>query len=70
MQISLRQAIGQRLKQFIKYSKFKTQTKFALEFGADPATVRKWIKHGVDSVTTIDQIAQCLDIDIMKLIKG
>lgn len=68
--LSLRQQIGHRLKEFIKYSPFKTQTKFAEEFGADPATIRKWIHNGIDSITTIEQIAEKLDIDIMKLIKG
>lgn len=67
---SLKELIGSRLKEFIKYSKFKTQTKFAQEFPVDPATVRKWILYGVDSITTIERAAELLDIDIMKLIKG
>lgn len=62
--------VGQNLKKAISNSKFKTQVKFANDgMGQDPATIRRWIKHGVNSLTTLMYIAEILEIDFMELLK-
>lgn len=49
-------SMGQKLKYLIK-SYGKTQEEFAYEFGCDPKTIRNWIRNGVDSITTVKQLA-------------
>ena len=62
--------VGQNLKKFISESKYKTQVSFALDgMGQDPSVIRRWIKHGVNSLTTIMYIAEVLEIDFMELLK-
>ena len=62
--------IGQNLKKFISESKFKTQVSFARDgMNQDPASIRRWIKHGINSLTTIMYIAEVLEIDFMELLK-
>ena len=62
--------VGQNLKKFISESKFKTQVSFALDgMNQDPSVIRRWIKHGVNSLTTIIYIAEVLEIDFMELLK-
>lgn len=62
--------VGQNLKKFISESKYKTQVSFALDgMGQDPSVIRRWIKHGVNSLTTIIYISQVLEIDFRKLLE-
>ena len=62
--------VGQNLKKFISESKYKTQVSFALDgMGQDPSVIRRWIKHGVNSLSTIMYIAEVLEIDFMELLK-
>ena len=62
--------VGQNLKKFISESKYKTQVSFALDgMGQDPSVIRRWIKHGVNSLSTIMYIADTLEIDFMELLK-
>ena len=62
--------VGQNLKKFISESKYKTQVSFALDgMGQDPSVIRRWIKHGVNSLSTIIYIAEVLEIDFMELLK-
>lgn len=62
--------VGQNLKKFISESKYKTQVNFALYgMGQDPSVIRRWIKHGVNSLTTIIYISQVLEIDFRKLLE-
>lgn len=56
---------GANLKRLIKNSKYKTQEEFAYEFGADVKTVRRWIRGGINSLATIQQIAAFFDIDAL-----
>lgn len=62
--------IGMNLKKLIKESKFKTQERFATDgMFVDPTTVRKWIKNGINSIETINEIARVLDVSFMELLK-
>ena len=62
--------VGQNLKKAISNSKFKTQVSFAENgMGQDPATIRRWIKHGVNNISTLMYIADVLEIDFMELLK-
>ena len=62
--------VGQNLKKFISESKYKTQVSFAEDgMGQDPSVIRRWIKHGVNSLSTIMYIAEVLEIDFMELLK-
>lgn len=62
--------VGQNLKKFISESKYKTQVSFAMDgMGKDPSVIRRWIKHGINSLTTIMQIADVLEIDFLELLK-
>ena len=62
--------VGQNLKKAISNSKFKTQVSFANDgMGQDPAVIRRWIKHGVNSLSTLMYIAEVLEIDFMELLK-
>ena len=62
--------VGQNLKKFISESKYKTQVSFALDgMHQDPSVIRRWIKHGVNSLSTIMYIAKVLEIDFMELLK-
>ena len=62
--------VGQNLKKFISESKYNTQVSFALDgMGQDPSVIRRWIKHGVNSLSTIMYIAEVLEIDFMELLK-
>ena len=62
--------VGQNLKKFISESKFKTQDRFAIEgMNRDPSNIRRWIKNGVNSITTLEEIADVLEIDFYELLK-
>lgn len=61
--------IGTRLQRLIKESDCRTQEKFAYEFGVDVRTVGRWIHLGIDSLTTIYEIATFFKIDPMELLK-
>lgn len=68
--LSLTEKVGKNLKNLIKESEYKTQEKFAYDgIHVDPVTVRRWIAHGIDSLTTIQQIAEILDVDFQELLK-
>lgn len=61
--------VGQKLKKAIANSKFKTQERFASEgMNRDGATIRRWIRHGVNCVSTIVEIADALEIDFHELL--
>ena len=54
---------GANLKRLIKNSRWKTQEEFAFEFGTDVRTVGRWIRGGINSLATIQQLAVFFDID-------
>ena len=62
------QRVGKNLKRLIKESKYRTQENFADAAYADVRTVRRWIQHGVDSITKVNELAQVLDVDVMALL--
>ena len=59
--------IGNNLKRLIKESKYKTQEGFAEAVGADPRTVRRWVKH-LDSISTLAYVAKALEVDVEALL--
>ena len=62
--------VGQNLKKFISQSKYKTQVSFALDgMNQDPSVIRRWIKYGVNRLSTIIDIAKVLEINFMELFK-
>ena len=56
---------GANLKRLIKNSKYKTQEEFAFEFGTDVRTVGRWIRRGICSLATIQQIAAFFGVDAL-----
>lgn len=56
---------GANLKRLINNSKYKTQEEFAFEFGTDVRTVGRWIRGGINSLATIQQIAAFFGVDAL-----
>lgn len=56
---------GANLKRLIKNSKYKTQEEFAFEFGTDVRTIGRWIRGGINSLATIQQIAAFFGVDAL-----
>lgn len=56
---------GANLKRLIKNSKYKTQEEFAFEFGTDVRSVGRWIRGGINSLATIQQIAAFFGVDAL-----
>ena len=56
---------GANLKRLIKNSRWKTQEEFAFEFGTDVRTVGRWIRGGINSLATIQQIAAFFGVDAL-----
>ena len=67
--IRLADKAGQNLKKFISESKYKTQEKFAFAMNRDPRVVRRWIKDGIDKLSTLQEIADYLEVDFYELLK-
>lgn len=65
---SLGLIVGANLKRLIKESDYRTQEEFALEFGADVRTVRRWINRGIYNVSTIEQIAKFFNVDVFDIL--
>lgn len=59
---------GAKLKQLIKQSKYKTQEEFAFEFGADVRTIGRWINNGIDSLSTIQKIADFFGVAVSDIL--
>lgn len=62
------QKVGENLKRLIKESKYHTQERFAEAAYYDVRTVRRWIQHGVDSISKVNELAKVLDVDVMALL--
>ena len=60
---------AKRLKRYIRAdSNIRTQEKFAELMNVNVRTVKRWVKEGVDSLTTVKNIADLLgisDIDLL-----
>ena len=60
--------IGENLKRLIKESEYRTQERFAEAVNADPRTVRRWLKDGIDNISTVALVAKVLDVDVRALL--
>ena len=60
--------IGENLKRLIKESEYRTQERFAEEAFVDVRTVRRWVKNGIDSISTVAMVADILDVDVKALL--
>lgn len=65
---SLSARAGKNLKRIIKEQGY-TQEAFADEFGTDRANLRKWLSHGINKLSTIEQIAEFFDISVWDILK-
>ena len=65
---SLSVRAGKNLKRIIKEQGY-TQEAFADEFGTDRANLRKWLSHGINKLSTIEQIAEFFDISVWDILK-
>ena len=61
---------GERLKRFIKESKYQTQEEFAFAFGAETRTLSRWLNHGIRDIDTLEQLADFLSVDILDLLQN
>lgn len=69
-QLTLAERAGKNLKNLIKNSEYKTQDRFATEgMFVDPATVRRWIAHGIKDINLIAEIAEIFGVDFQELLK-
>ena len=60
---------GRKLKKLIRENKnIKTQERFAELMNINVRTVKRWVKEGVDSLSTIKQIADILGVDDTELL--
>ena len=66
---SLSVSAGKNLKRIIK-EKGYTQEGFADEFGTDRANLRKWLSHGINKISTIEQIAEFFNISVWDILKS
>ena len=60
--------IGANIKRLIKQSKFSTQREFAAACKKDTKTVNRWVKNGVDSIETLNNIAKLLEKDVKAIL--
>lgn len=65
---TLGKVAGANLKRLIKESDLGTQEAFAFEFGADVRTVGRWIHQGIDRLSTLDQIANFFNVDVLTIL--
>ncbi|MFI3163631.1 MAG: helix-turn-helix transcriptional regulator [Bacillota bacterium] len=63
--ISRSLAAGQKLKSLIKTSQYRTQEEFAFAFSVNTRTVGRWVSEGINSLETIEQLADFFAIDFL-----
>lgn len=59
---------GKNLKRIIKEHGL-TQEQFAEQIYVDATTVRRWLKNGIDKISTIEEILNFFDIDVSDILK-
>lgn len=60
---------GRKLKKLIRENKnIKTQERFAELMNINVRTVKRWVKEGVDSLSTIKEIADMLGVEDTELL--
>ena len=60
--------VGENLKRLIKESKYRTQEQFAEAVFADVTTVRRWLRNGIDEISTVLTVADVLGVDVTALL--
>ena len=60
--------VGENLKHLIKESEYRTQGAFANALSKDARVIRRWIKEGIRSIETINEVAAALKVDVMALL--
>lgn len=65
---SLPVRVGKNLKRIIK-DRGLTQEKFAELKNVDPTTVRRWLKYGIDKLSTLEEIAKFFNISVSDILK-
>lgn len=64
---SLSVKAGKNLKRIIK-EKGYTQESFANELGTDSSNLRRWLCHGINKLSTIEEIADFFDISVLDIL--
>ena len=64
---SLSSKAGKNLKRIIK-ERGLTQEQFAKQMYVDPTTLRRWLAHGIDKMSTIEEIMKIFNIDVMDIL--
>lgn len=59
---------GANLKRFIKNSKYRTQQRFAMEIATDVRVVNRWINDGINSLTTLNYLANFFGVSILEFL--
>ncbi len=62
---TLAKQAGKRFKELIRKRKI-TQEKAASMLSVDEKTIRRWIKDGIDRLSTLELIAEKFDVDVIE----
>lgn len=62
---TLAKKAGDNLKRLIKANHI-TQEKMAELMMVDERTIRRWIKDGIDKLSTLEQIADIFNVDVIE----
>lgn len=62
---SLAKKAGSRLKNLIKQNNM-TQEQAANLICVDEKTIRRWIKDGIDRLSTLENISRIFDVDVIE----
>ena len=60
--------VGENLKRLIKESEYRTQERFAEAVFTDVTPVRRWLKNGIDEISTVLTVADVLGVDVTALL--
>ena len=63
--MSLAKKAGQNLKKLIKDNNL-TQEKAAIIIAVDEKTIRRWIKDGIDRLSTLETISRIFNVDVIE----
>ena len=55
--------VGENLRRLIEESG-RTQEQFAVDVFADVTTVRRWMRNGIDAISTVLTVADVLGVDV------
>ena len=61
--LRLNKIVGMNLKRIIRQSRYRTQEEFAYEYGYELRTVSRWLNGGLDSLETIEDVAEFLEVE-------